>query len=127
MIVIFHLHVYLTHIVTTFTDSLDRKFLQGHMTVDNLLQSLYRCIYRTVSTGSGFKLLTGDIQSQTGNRTHTYSTGHLQIFQFHAVILSTVCTGKHQDIIIINIFLLIRQFQESFIYLIQLFLFKIHA
>ena len=127
MIVIFHLHVYLTHIVTTFADSLDRKFLQCHMAINDLLQSLYRCIYRTVSTGSRFKLLTGNIQSQTGNRTYTYSTGHLQIFQFHAVVLCAVCTGKHQDIIIINIFLLIRQFQESFIYLVQLFLFKLHA
>ena len=64
MIIVFHLHMYLTHIVATLADSLDGEFLQCHMAVDNLLQSLDSGIYRTVSTGSGFKLLTGDVQSQ---------------------------------------------------------------
>ena len=76
------------------------QFLQCHMTVNDLLFEAFMapCTKKTVSTGSRFKLFTGDIQSQTGNRTHTYSTGHLQIFQFHAVVLCAVCTGKHQDI-----------------------------
>ena len=110
MIIIFHLHVHLTHIVATLADGLDSEFFQCHVAVYNLFQSLYRCIHRTVSAGSRLKLLTGDVQSQAGNRTDTYPTGHLQVLQLHAMVLRAVGTGKHEDIVIIDIFFLICQF-----------------
>ena len=47
MIIVFHLHMYLTHIVATLADSLDSEFLQCHMAVNNLLQSLDSSVYRT--------------------------------------------------------------------------------
>ena len=53
MIIVFHLHMYLTHIVATLADSLDSEFLQCHMAVNNLLQSLDSSVYRTVSTVDG--------------------------------------------------------------------------
>ena len=97
------------------------------MTVDNLLQGLDSGIYRTVSTGSGFKLLTGDVQSQAGNRTNPYSTGHLKIFQFDAVVLRTVCPCQYQNVVIIDIFLLIGKFQELFIHFVQLLLIQLYS
>ena len=114
MIIVFHLHMYLTHIVATLADSLDSEFLQCHMAVNNHLLSIDSSVYRTVSTGGGFKLLARDVQSQAGNRTNPHPTGHLKIFQFDTVVLRTVCPCQYQNIIIVDILLLIGKFQELF-------------
>ena len=96
------------------------------MTVNNTLQSLDGGIYRTITTGSRFKFFSGNIQSEAGNRTDSYSAGHLKIFQFDAMVTTSVCTRQYQNIIIMNIFLAVGKFQEFFIYFIQFFLIQCH-
>ena len=55
--VVLHLHVYLAHIVRSLRDGLDCKLLQGHLLLNDLLESLDGSIYRTVASRSLFKLL----------------------------------------------------------------------
>ena len=55
--VVLHLHVYLAHVVRSLRDGLDCKLLQGHLLLNDLLESLDGSIYRTVASRSLFKLL----------------------------------------------------------------------
>lgn len=66
--VVFHLHMDFTHVVATFINSLDEKFLDGHRAVDNRLHGFDGCIHWTVAGSGCFKLFTGDIQADAGNR-----------------------------------------------------------
>ena len=47
--VVLHLHVYLAHVVRSLRDGLDSKLLQGHLLLNDLLESLDGSIYRTVT------------------------------------------------------------------------------
>ena len=97
------------------------------MTVYYSFQRLNSSIYRPISTGGRFKLLTGYIQSETGNRTNSHSARHLKIFQFNTMVLTAISPCQYKNIIIMNIFFTISQLQELFIYLIQFILIKRHS
>ena len=97
------------------------------MAVYYLLQGFDCGIYRTVSAGGGFELLTRNVQPDAGYRTDTYAARHLQVFQFDTMILRAVRTCQYQNIIVVNIFLLIGKFQEIFVNLIQFLLIQRHA
>ena len=117
----------LTYIITSLANSLNSEFFQCHVTIYDLFQSLDGSIHRTITTRTSFKLLTGNIQSQTSNRTYTDTTCHLQILQLNTMILAAVCSCQYQYIIIIDIFFLIGQFQKLLIYLIQFFLIQVNS
>ena len=117
----------LTHIVRTLADGLDGKFLQFHVAVDNLLQSLDGGIHRTVTAGSSLEAFAGDVQSQTCHRTHTHTACHLQELQLDVVVVGTVGTGEHQNVVVGNVLLLVGKFQEVLIDLVQLVLLHLHA
>ena len=65
--------MHLTHIITTLADGLNGKLLQRHVAVNYLLQGFDCGIYRTVSAGGGFELLTRNVQPDAGYRTDTYA------------------------------------------------------
>lgn len=59
LIIIFHLHMNLTYIITSLANSLNSEFFQCHVTIYDLFQSLDGSIHRTITTRTSFKLLTG--------------------------------------------------------------------
>ena len=66
--IVFHLHVYLTHVVATFINSLNEKLLDGHRSMDNRFDRFDSSVYRTV-TGSGcLEFFACDVQTHAGNR-----------------------------------------------------------
>ena len=97
------------------------------MAVDNLFQCLDGRIHRAISTGAGFELLATDADAEAGYRLDTHTAGHLQVFQLDAVVLRAVGTGKQHDVIIVDVLLLVGQFEELFIHLVQFLLFEVDA
>ena len=125
--VVLHLHVYLSHVVATLADGLNREFLQCHLAVHNLLQRLDGSIHRTITRCTCLKLLTSDVQAKTCHRLHAHTTCHLQIVHLDAVVLRTVCTCKYEDVVVVDVFLLVSQLQEFLIHLVELFLLQSHT
>ena len=66
--IVFHLHMYLTHIVATLINRLNEKFLDSHRTVDDRFNRFDGSVYRTVTGSSSFKFFACDIQTYTGYR-----------------------------------------------------------
>ena len=117
----------LTHVITTLADGLNGEFLQGHFSADNGLQRTDGRIHRTVSAGSCLKVFVGDEQTHTGHTLHTLTGGYLQIVELDVVSGSTVGTGQYHDVIICHLLLLVSQFQEVFVNLVQLLAIQFHS
>ena len=117
----------LTHIVGAFRDGLDSKLLQRHRLHDDLLQGLDGSIHRTVTRSSRLELLTTDIQTYRGYTLHALACRHLQEVETHGTGVRGVGTCQHHHIGIAHLLLLVCQYQELLIDLIQFLIVQIHA
>ena len=55
LIIIFHLHMNLTYIITSLANGLNSEFFQCHVTIYDLFQSLDGSIHRTITTRTGLQ------------------------------------------------------------------------
>ena len=119
MSVVLHLHVHLTYIVGALRDSLDGELLQCHGLMDDTLQRLDGSIHRTISGSTVFKLLTSNIEPDTCNVSRSLTGRDLEVVELHGVSSCLVCTGEHQHIVISDLLLLVSQFEEFLVDLVE--------
>lgn len=118
--VVFHLHVYLAHVVGTFVDGLDGKFLEHHRALDDVFEGVDGGVDRTVAFGGGTELLTGNVEHQGGNGTYAVARSHLQIVELDAVLVAALRAGQDEDIVIGDFLFLVGQFEEGFVDAVEL-------
>lgn len=115
MSIVLNLHVYLADIVRAFAYGLNGEFLDCHLSADDVLESLYGGIDRTVSGSGCLELLTGNVKTYAGNRLDAHTCSNLKVIELDCVYICTCCTGKHQDIVVSNFFLLVCKLEEFLI------------
>ena len=127
MAIVLHLHVYLTHVVATLRDSLNGELAEGHLTLDDLLESLDGCIHRAIARCGSLEVFVGNGKTDGSHTLHTHARGHLQVVKFHVVRFRAVGTSQHKDVVVRHLLLLVRQFEEILINLVEFLAIHFHT
>ena len=106
---------------------MDSELLEGHVALDDSLQTLNSRINRSVTSSCGLEMLVGNLQTDGCDTAYSLTGSHLQVVELDVMSLCTVCTCKHKDIVVGHLFLLICQFEEGLIYLVEFFIIDIYA
>ena len=71
-------------------------------------------------------MLSGDIETEAGHRPQADPAGDLQIVDLYALVGIAVRAGQDQQIVVRNVLLGIRQFEEGLVDAVQLFRIQLH-
>ena len=102
----------LAHVIGAFGDVLYGELFDDHLAPDDDLQGVDRRVHRAVASGSRLELLSSDVKPDTRDRPQPLAACHLKVLKFDVMVLRPVRSGKHKEIIVTDLLLLVGQFEE---------------